>query len=250
MFDVRHIQFRVCCRVPRSHITITLRRFAQVPQSHSYSYSNEKPCVSNLWPPPAECFGTHYMSHRRYHKRAIDRALGGCVCMMYTICIYIYVYEGGWTSFQFINSEINSFHWPVLCVWFVCVCSTRLSVIARVHHTYVNRISLLACWHTFACAKCIYYIHILHTYLHLSYPPVCVLMPVFLDIHILSGRHQNHRQIAAGSGQPAESLPRGGHHEAAGSSAHYKTVPGKRTHMCVRIVYCKCVLSAQLMASS
>jgi len=43
----------------------------------------------------------------------------------------------------------------------------------------------------------------------------------------VAGGHQDHRQVAAGLGEPAEGVPRGGHHETAGPPAHHQAVPGQ-----------------------
>ena len=43
----------------------------------------------------------------------------------------------------------------------------------------------------------------------------------------VAGGHQDHRQVAAGLGESAEGVPRGGHHETAGPPAHHQAVPGQ-----------------------
>jgi hypothetical protein len=42
----------------------------------------------------------------------------------------------------------------------------------------------------------------------------------------VTGGHQDHRQVPAGRGEPAESVSGGRHHEAVGPPAHHKAVPG------------------------
>jgi len=43
----------------------------------------------------------------------------------------------------------------------------------------------------------------------------------------VAGCHQDNRQVTARRGEPAESVPGGGHHEAARPPAHHKAVPGQ-----------------------
>lgn len=49
----------------------------------------------------------------------------------------------------------------------------------------------------------------------------------------VAGGHQDHRQVAAGLGEPAEGVPRGGHHETAGPPAHHQAVPGQAQSLSV-----------------
>ena len=58
----------------------------------------------------------------------------------------------------------------------------------------------------------------------------------------VAGGHQDHRQVAAGLGEPAEGVPRGGHHETAGPPAHHQAVPGQAQAQSLSVLRHNCVL--------
>lgn len=65
-----------------------------------------------------------------------------------------------------------------------------------------------------------------------------VLTPTATWLTCVPGGHQDNRQVAAGHGEPAEGLPRGGHHEAARPSAYYQAVPGQSHSICITVRLC------------